>query len=81
MTQTGRRHRVPPQLSWSHYRALMRVQDDEPREFHENEAAECGWTKSRLERQIQSGKATSKISLEIDWLDERLKGGTALRGI
>ena len=59
----------------------MRVQDDEPREFHENEAAECDWTKSRLERQIQSGKATSKISLEIDWFDERLKGGTALRGI
>ena len=59
----------------------MRVQDDEPREFHENEAAECGWTKSRLEQQIQSGKATSKISLQIDWFDERLKGGTALSGI
>jgi predicted nuclease of restriction endonuclease-like (RecB) superfamily len=59
----------------------MRVQDDEPREFHENEAAECGWTKSRLERQIQSGKASSKISLEIDSFDERLKGGTALSGI
>ena len=59
----------------------MRVQDDEPRQFHENESAECGWIKPRLERQIQSGKATSKISLEIDWFDERLKGGTALRGI
>jgi predicted nuclease of restriction endonuclease-like (RecB) superfamily len=59
----------------------MRVQDDEPREFHENEAAECGWTKSRLERQIQSAKATSKNSLEIDGFAERLNGGTALRGI
>lgn len=43
-----------PQLSWSHYRALMRVQDDEARDFYEREAAECGWTKSQLERQIQS---------------------------
>jgi predicted nuclease of restriction endonuclease-like (RecB) superfamily len=43
-----------PQLSWSHYRALMRISDREAREFYEQEAAECGWTKSQLERQIQS---------------------------
>ena len=43
-----------PQLSWSHYRALMRVSDSEARDFYEREAAECGWTKSQLERQIQS---------------------------
>jgi len=43
-----------PHLSWSHYRALMRVQDTEAREFYEREAAECGWTKAQLERQIQS---------------------------
>jgi len=43
-----------PQLSWSHYRALMRVSDSEAREFYEREAAECGWTKTQLERQIQS---------------------------
>ncbi len=43
-----------PLLSWSHYRALMRVQDSEARGFYEREAAECGWTKTQLERQIQS---------------------------
>lgn len=43
-----------PLLSWSHYRALMRVQDDAAREFYEREAAECGWSKAQLERQIQS---------------------------
>jgi len=48
------RHGFSPQLSWSHYRALMRVQDSEARDFYEREAAECGWTKSQLERQIQS---------------------------
>ncbi len=43
-----------PQLSWSHYRALMRVNNPEARNFYEQEAAECGWTKSQLERQIQT---------------------------
>lgn len=43
-----------PQLSWSHYRALMRVSNPDARNFYEQEAAECGWTKSQLERQIQT---------------------------
>lgn len=43
-----------PQLSWSHYRALMRVSDEYARTFYEQEAIECGWSKAQLERQIQS---------------------------
>ena len=43
-----------PNLTWSHYRALMRVKNEEPRLFYELEAAECGWSKSQLERQIQT---------------------------
>ena len=43
-----------PQLSWSHYRALMRVADPAARAFYEREAAECGWSKVQIERQIQS---------------------------
>ncbi len=43
-----------PRLSWSHYRALMRVEDQDARTFYEREAAECGWSKAQLERQIQS---------------------------
>ena len=43
-----------PRLSWSHYRALMRVTDEHARTFYEREAAECGWSKAQLERQIQS---------------------------
>jgi hypothetical protein len=43
-----------PHLSWSHYRALMRVEDAAARDFYESEAAECGWSKAQLERQIQS---------------------------
>ncbi|MEW6077471.1 MAG: PDDEXK nuclease domain-containing protein [Thermodesulfobacteriota bacterium] len=43
-----------PQLSWSHYRALMRVENRETRDFYEREAIAGGWDKRTLERQIQS---------------------------
>lgn len=43
-----------PNLSWSHYRALMRVENRESREFYEREAIAGGWDKRTLERQIQS---------------------------
>jgi predicted nuclease of restriction endonuclease-like (RecB) superfamily len=43
-----------PQLSWSHYRALMRVDNTEARFFYEREAAAGGWDKRTLERQIHS---------------------------
>ena len=43
-----------PNLSWSHYRALMTVKDDKARQFYEREAVECGWAKAQLERQIQT---------------------------
>jgi predicted nuclease of restriction endonuclease-like (RecB) superfamily len=43
-----------PQLTWSHYRALMRVDSIEARDFYEREAIEGGWDKRTLERQIQS---------------------------
>jgi len=42
-----------PQLSWSHYRLLLRVADSKAREFYEREAAECGWSYVQLERQIK----------------------------
>ena len=42
------------QLSWSHYRALMRVDKPDARDFYEQEAIECCWDKRSLERQIHS---------------------------
>jgi len=38
-----------PQLSWSHYRALMRVNNDKARFFYEHETITCGWDKRTLE--------------------------------
>ncbi len=43
-----------PNLSWTHYRALMRVTDEAGRAFYEREASECGWSTEQLERQIHS---------------------------
>ena len=43
-----------PQLSWSHYRALMRVEKSVAREFYEREAIAGMWDKRTLERQIHS---------------------------
>ena len=43
-----------PNLSWSHYRTLMRVDKKKAREFYETEAVACGWNKLQLERQVHS---------------------------
>ncbi|MBI2345835.1 MAG: DUF1016 domain-containing protein [Deltaproteobacteria bacterium] len=43
-----------PNLSWSHYRALMRVENKHARDFYEIEAMRCGWDKRALERQIST---------------------------
>jgi len=41
-------------LSWSHYRALMRVESEEARLFYEHEAVRGSWSKRQLERQINT---------------------------
>ena len=42
------------QLSWSHYRALMRIATPEARAYYEQEAIEGAWDKRTLERNIHS---------------------------
>jgi predicted nuclease of restriction endonuclease-like (RecB) superfamily len=51
---SGRISAFAPELTWSHYRALMRVTDSKAREFYEQEAIESGWSRDQLERQIHS---------------------------
>lgn len=68
-----------PLLSWSHYRALMRVDDPAARAFYEREAAECGWSKAQLERQIHTAYYQRIVAhrgpTEVDAPDrERLPG-------
>jgi predicted nuclease of restriction endonuclease-like (RecB) superfamily len=42
------------QLSWTHYRMIINVEDDKARLFYINESAENHWSTRQLERQIQS---------------------------
>jgi predicted nuclease of restriction endonuclease-like (RecB) superfamily len=39
-------------LSWTHYRLLLKIEDPSRREFYLNECAECSWSSRQLERQI-----------------------------
>lgn len=48
------RHTLCAELSWSHYRVLMRIQDKETREFYASECAKSAWSVRQLERQIHT---------------------------
>jgi predicted nuclease of restriction endonuclease-like (RecB) superfamily len=49
--QPGQLH---PNLSWTHYRTLLRVDKSEARAFYEIEAIKNNWSARELERQINS---------------------------
>ncbi len=65
---------VRPELSWTHYRSLMRVADDTERNFYLEEAVKSGWSSRQLDRQINSfyyrrilaSKDKEGVSAEID---------------
>lgn len=42
------------ELSWSHYRLLMRIENEEARNFYVNECAKSFWSVRQLERQINT---------------------------
>jgi predicted nuclease of restriction endonuclease-like (RecB) superfamily len=42
------------ELSWTHYRLLLRVSDEKPRQWYMNESASQNWTSRALERQIDT---------------------------
>jgi predicted nuclease of restriction endonuclease-like (RecB) superfamily len=50
-----KRYTLRSELSWSHYRLIMRVEDAAARDYYIHEAAEQGWSSRRLERNIRSG--------------------------
>ena len=43
-----------PELSWSHYRVLMRINDEQARRFYMEECAKAAWSVRQLERQIDT---------------------------
>mgnify|MGYP003385390521 FL=1 len=48
------RHTACAELSWSHYRLLMQVENPEAREWYMNEAAEQHWSTRQLDRQVSA---------------------------
>jgi len=47
-------HTLCDELSWSHYRLLMRIDDENRRAFYLKECANSNWSVRQLERQINS---------------------------
>ncbi len=47
-------HAPRGELSWTHYRLLLKVQSEAAREFYEQEAIASQWSTRQLERQINS---------------------------
>lgn len=42
------------ELSWTHYRLLLKVENEKTRQFYLDECAKSGWSTRQLERQINS---------------------------
>ena len=67
------------ELSWTHYRSLMRVEDEATRQFYLEEAVKCGWSSRQLDRQINSfyyqrilaSKDKDSVAAEIDTLEPK----------
>jgi predicted nuclease of restriction endonuclease-like (RecB) superfamily len=52
--ESWRPGQLNPNLSWTHYRTLLRVERPQARAFYEIEAIENNWSARELERQINS---------------------------
>ena len=52
--QNRKLHALRAELTWTHYRLLMRIENSDAREWYLKEAADQNWTTRALERQINS---------------------------
>ncbi len=48
------RHALRDELTWTHYRLLLKVENREAREFYMDEAVKAQWSTRQLERQINT---------------------------
>jgi predicted nuclease of restriction endonuclease-like (RecB) superfamily len=48
------RHALRDQLAWTHYRQIMRVEDETARNFYIDECIKSNWSTRQLERQINT---------------------------
>lgn len=75
-------HALSDQLTWTHYRLLMRVENENARNFYIEECIKSNWSTRQLERQIttlfyerllSSKKDKEKVSKEIYKLEPQIK--------
>ncbi len=81
------RDAVRPELSWTHYRLLLRVNDSEARFFYLTESIANGWSSRQLDRQIStayyqrllSSQDKSLLQLEAAQQNDTLKPSDFLK--
>ena len=47
-------HALRGELTWTHYRLLLKVEKEEVRQFYLNECVQSNWSTRQMERQINS---------------------------
>ena len=80
-------HALRGELSWTHYRLLMRVENENAREFYMQEAVKSQWSTRQLERQINSffyerllsSKNKEQVAEEIQTLEPAKKPEDVIR--
>ncbi|MCI9082758.1 MAG: DUF1016 domain-containing protein [Lachnospiraceae bacterium] len=80
-------HALRDELSWTHYRLLMRVENEKAREFYMEEAIKSQWSTRQLERQINSffyerllsSKNKKQVAEEIRTLESAKKPEDVIR--
>ena len=82
-----KRYALRSELSWTHYRLLMRVENENAREFYMQEAVKSQWSTRQLERQINSffyerllsSKNKEQVAAEIQTLEPAKKPEDVIR--
>ena len=80
-------HALRDELSWTHYRLLIKVENDNARDFYMQEAAKSQWSTRQLERQINSffyerllsSKNKKQVADEIQTLEPAKKPDDIIR--
>ena len=82
-------HALRDELSWTHYRLLIKVENDNARDFYMQEAAKSQWSTRQLERQINSffyerllsSKNKEQVAEEIQTLEPAKKPEDIIRNM
>jgi len=80
-------HSLRDELSWTHYRYLLKVENEKARQFYLDECAKSNWSTRQLERQINSffyerllsSKEQEPVKNEIFSLEKNIKAQDVIR--